>query len=330
MRKYNKHLWRVLLIIFCGATICSCKKYLDQEPKDQFSSSTFYNNESNVFMALTGLYLTPGTATAQKPDWWFWSGFLDLDESTDNAYDRRGENVSNNKLTNGTLTPSLDILLELWDKAYLRIAKCNNFLQHVEESPINENVKKRYKGEARFIRACMYFYLSQYFGDIPLVLEVLSPEEANNVKKSKKSEINSFLEKEFTESSEDMPRYKDIPKSEFGRANKQAALAFLGRVYMAQRNWTDAVRVYQEIIDFGDNAIDPNYSSLFDGTNELSSELIFSIRYTQDLSPTTMLKTATPAILSGFVRFCPLGSLVESYEFHDGSPFSYGDPRFNL
>jgi hypothetical protein len=42
-----------------------------------------------------------------------------------------------------------------------------------------------------------------------------------------------------------------------------------------------------------------------------------------------MLLHTSPAVVGGYHFTNPLGSLVESYEFTDGKPFSFSDPRYN-
>ncbi|MCH5599640.1 RagB/SusD family nutrient uptake outer membrane protein [Niabella ginsengisoli] len=82
-------------------------------------------------------------------------------------------------------------------------------------------------------------------------------------------------------------------------------------------------------MDYGDNNIDPNFESLFDGTNEGSNELIFSSRFLKNLAPNGFTQHCLPRVLGGYHLHNPLGSLVESFEFADGTPFSYVDTRYN-
>jgi hypothetical protein len=187
----------------------------------------------------------------------------------------------------------------------------------------------RMTAEARFIRACQYFYLSQFWGAVPLVTNTLTPAEANLVTKTAKSAIVNFVITELTEAVVDLPRYKDIPSKEFGRASKQAALAFLGRIYLAEGRYAEASAAYKQIIDFGDNAIAADYASIFNTVNETSSENIFSMQYYPVLAQNAITQHCYPAIKGGWHLTNPLESLASQYDFTDGTPFSYTDPRFN-
>lgn len=61
--------------------------------------------------------------------------------------------------------------------------------------------------------------------------KTLTGEEANTVEKETQANILSWCVTEFKESAADLPRFKDIPNSETGRACKQAALAFGQNLY---------------------------------------------------------------------------------------------------
>lgn len=326
----------IILGIFVLLATASCRKELNRAPLDQFSSETFWTSEQNTMLALTGVYrgniqmsVNPTGAEYSATDWWSYHGLLYLELATDNAYDRRGDNSAFNKLTNGTLTATNSYLSNYWSLSYSRIARCNYFLENIGKAPIDAAKLSRMTAEAKFIRACQYFYLSQYFGAVPLVQKTLSLTEANTVTKSTKDQVQAFAESEFKSVATLLPKQSALPSTERGRATQQAALAFLGRTYLAEQKWADAAACYKQIIDVNDNIIDPDFEGLFNGTNESSREILFATQYLQDLAPNAMLQHNYPAKLGGYVLECPLGSLVESYEFTDGTPFSFTDPRYN-
>ncbi|MBG6235267.1 hypothetical protein IWX76_001835 [Pedobacter sp. CAN_A7] len=332
----NLYIKLFLPVLMLTGLFASCRKELDKAPLDAFSNETFWTTEQNVMQALTGVYrggiqmaANPTSAEFSATDWWSYHGLLFTEFATDNAYDRRGENSGFNTLTNGTLTATNAYLSNYWTASYNRIARCNYFLENIGKASISPALITRMSAEVRFIRACQYFYLSQFFGAVPLVQKTLSLTEANTVEKATKIAVQDFAEAEFKEIAAILPRYGQMSAADRGRATSQAALAFLGRLYLAEEKWNDAASTYKQIIDFNDNIIDPSFESLFNGTNETSKEIIFATQYQQDLAPNSMMQHNYPAKLGGYVLHCPLGSLVESYEFNDGTPFSFTDPRYN-
>ena len=106
-----------------------------------------------------------------------------------------------------------------------------------------------------------------------------------------------------------------------------AALAFLGRIYLAEKRYEEASAVYKQIIDFGDNIIDPDYGSIFSTVNETSAENIFSVLYYEGLAGNALTQHAYPAIKGGWHIINPLESLASQYDFTDGTTFSYSDSK---
>lgn len=240
-------------VALCGLllTAGACREKLDTVPLDQFSNETFWTSENNVMMALTGVYrggIQMNVGTEFSPtDWWSYHGLLYLEFATDNAYDRRGDNSAYNRLTNGTSTADIGILGNYWKASYDRIARANFFLENIDRASLSEDKLARFKAEARFIRACQYFYLSQYWGSVPLVTHTLTLDEANNVSKATKAEVVDFTIQEFTDVVAQLPSYAELVSSERGRVSKQAVQAFLGRLYLAEKRYDEAAACYQAI-----------------------------------------------------------------------------------
>jgi hypothetical protein len=328
----TKTLYRFLVTDLLLVFLIACSDDLDKSPTNQFDSATFWTNETNAHIALTAVYRGNISYDFQvePTDWWSYAGIAFFELMTDNAYDRRGDNSNLNRVTNGTLLPNNPVLLGLWKGSYKKVTIANNFLAHIDDVPMDDTKKLRFKSEVRFLRAVQYFYLSQHFGSVPLVKEVLTAEQANKVTKAPKTEIESFVTTEFNEAIAGLPRYKDIPASEIGRVSKQAALAFLGRLQLAQKKYSDAATTYKQIIDFADNIIDPDYAGLFTPTNENSTENILSTQFIELKAPNYLPQHAYPAIAGGYHFINPYEDLAINYDFIDGTPFSYTDPRFNL
>lgn len=323
---FNKSILSIALL-----SLLSCEDQLKQFPTNSFAQEVFWTSESNAMIALTGMYrggITYGTNTVPN-DWWSYFGSVFLEFATDNAYDRRGDNSTFNKLTDGTLTANNNVIQGYWVGSYKRIAVTNDFLENIGKVPASEAVIRRLTAEAKFLRATQYFYMSQYWGAVPLVTKTLTPDEANNVEKAPKASIVQFVIDELTAAAADLPGQKSLAANESGRANKQAALAFLGRMYLSEKRFTEASAVYKQIIDLNENIIDSDYQGLFNTSNENSKEIIFSLQHVPGQAPNAMPQHAYPAINGGWHIINPLGSLADDYGFDDGTSFSYDNPKYN-
>ena len=321
----------IICLLVCMGLFLSCDDKLTQYPSDAFAKDNFWTSESNALIALTGMYrggIEYGTQVVPT-DWWTYCGIVFMDLATDNGYDRRGDNSTINRLTDGTLLPNNNVVQGYWEGSYERIAICNDFLENIESVDMPEAKIQRMAAEARFLRATQYFYMSQFWGAVPLVTSTLTPDEANNVEKSGKSDIVQFVISELQASVANLPAFGELTGSETGRASKQAALAFLGRIYLSEKMFSEASGVYKQIIDLGDNIIDPDYQSIFIPANENSAENIFSVQYVGGQAANSLPQHSYPAVAGGYHFVNPLGSLADAYGFDDGSPLSYDDPRFN-
>ncbi|MDL2304549.1 RagB/SusD family nutrient uptake outer membrane protein [Bacteroides sp. OttesenSCG-928-D19] len=305
---------------------------LERNPLDEFAENAFWTSEDNALLALTGIYKSNilfNSPEYNPTDWWSYGGLIFMEFPTDNAYDRRGANSNFHRMTDGTLLPNNAYINSYWSNSYTKIARCNRFIEGIDKLEASQDIIAKYKAEARFLRATQYFYLSQFFGDVPLVIQTLTKEEANNVPKNTKSEITEFIIKEFRETANDLPRFKDLKANETGRVSKQAAWAFLGRTLLGAKKFAEAADAYKQIIDLGDNIIDPDYPSLFLPSNENSAENIFSMQYLQDLAGNAMPQHAYPVKDGGWCLINVSGSLFESYEFVNGTPFNYENELYN-
>lgn len=331
MKTYRLLSYAILLML--AFSFNACEKELEKSPLDEFDNETFWSSKENVEMALAAVYrgsIRTNSWGGGADDWWSGNGLLYLELASDNAYHGQGENLGWNRLSNGTLTADgIGILDMYWDRGYKRVARANNFLENVDKAPLEPEDLNRFIAEARFIRACQYFYFSQYFGSVPLVTSTLTQEEANTVTKASHQELVDFVINELSAAAEDLPRFKDIPSSQRGRASKQAALAFLGRIQLAEGYFADAAATYKKIIDFGDNIIDSEYRTLFIEENENSAENIFSIQFIPNLLANGFMQYNGPRVIGGYSFINPLADLMEAYQFKDGTEFSYEDPRYN-
>lgn len=329
-----KKIYNFTLILIMSYCFSSCVGELEVSPLTSLDQDVVWSNEANAMTVLMGCYKgnIPYNNTGFESDWLSYSGLMFLEFASDNAFDRRATTTGNSslhKLSDGTLNASNGSINNYWRNAYLKIARCNRFIENVDKVPTQQPVIDRMKSEARFLRAVQYFYLSQYFGDVPLVTNTLTPEEANLVEKNTKAQIILFVEKELNEISEILPRYKDLKASELGRSTAQVSLAFLGRLYLADKQFTKAAQAYKKIIDWGDNQIDPDYQSIFLPANKHSNENIFSTQYLESLAGNGLTQHALPAISKGWHLICPLGSLFEAYDYVDGTPFSYENSLYD-
>ncbi|EJX06907.1 RagB/SusD domain-containing protein [gut metagenome] len=241
---------------------------------------------------------------------------------------------------------------DVWEKYYTAIRSANLYLKESEGQNFEdwkfsdgyEDMMKdfnNYRHEVRFLRAFYYFELIKRYHQVPLILDVLSPEQANQVKPASFEEVAKFILDECTDLAKDgmLPiNYNDFKGKETGRITKGAAMALKSRVtlYMASplfsepnvEKWKIAARAANDLIKksgiLGYKLI-PAYANLFleKAPTRQENILVRPIGESGDFE-----KANFPmGVEGGKTSTCPTQNLVDAYEMRDdGSKFDWNNP----
>ena len=170
MKGRNIILILVLSIIF----LSGCTDYLDKQPLDKISSSTFWKTKSDFNMALTAIYgLNTTGASWDSPPGGVWAYHLpNWDNITDNSYGQH--NYFNSKsIVAGEITSTTGGYVSLvYSLSYQAITRINIYLKELSAykgTDLTDAEKKIAEAEVRFLRAYYYFQLYCAYGDVPLV-----------------------------------------------------------------------------------------------------------------------------------------------------------------
>lgn len=229
----NKILKHILLGSFLSVTISSCD--LEVTPTSSISTETFWKTEKDAWYNLNTIYSAtiPGSVVHNE-------------SYTDDFYCQYSWESNGAIFQQNGFSPLYD---EGWDFSTIR--KQNIFLQEVENVPMDENLRNRFKAEVRAMRAWSYLNLTKKFGNVPLITEVL-PYDASNVKRDEASIVREFILNELTEVADMLPeKYSGGYPNEKGRITKWAALAIKARAALYFGDYAAAEKAAKEIIDSG-------------------------------------------------------------------------------
>lgn len=233
-------------------TLPACDGFLDVGvPRTQLVSATAFDNEGTARSALLAIYsemmsVQQGFASGGSFSMSVLAG-LSADELAVRAAQDRVDFQENN------LVAANDIVrASVWAPAYKYIYYANAFLEGLSASAkLTPEVKHKFEGEARFLRAFIYFYLTNLFGDIPLILG--TDYETNNVAgKASSPEVYRQIIADLDEAQQLLPatfEHDDL----YGRtrAGKYAAKALLARVYLYLGDWAKAETLATAVIGAG-------------------------------------------------------------------------------
>ncbi|WP_341838853.1 RagB/SusD family nutrient uptake outer membrane protein [Chitinophaga caseinilytica] len=322
-------IYAALLLGLSGTLATSCKKdFLTKNPLNAISGETFWKNETDVNLALAGVYsrLQTGFSSYNK---------VYLDGYSDNAYDRFGYFGFNN-MTTGVVNPT-NVPGTFYDPPYQGIAACNFFLKNVDKAPIGDATKKIYKAEVQFLRAHFYMELVQAFGDVVLYKKAPATVDAAKIPAAPKSEVLAFIHEDLDFAIATLPDTKYD-----GHAVKGSAMGLKVKAFLLQEKWSEAAALAQQLITGGKFSLSPSYSGLFiTSTQQNNPEILFSTRY---LAPNNVhaggegLETEVGWYGSigvyanlGDDYECTDGkSITESPLYNPATPYANRDPRMDI
>lgn len=237
---------QILQNIFLFSAICmagGCKKYVDVPPPTyQLVSNVTFASDNSANAAVAGLYSNLNSFNYQFAN--FLGNAMPAFGADEFYYALSSSGF--NEFKDNNLTPSNSYIRSLWSPVYNYIYQANAIVEGVNSSTaLSENSKKQYLGEAKFLRAFFYFYLVNYFGDVPLILT--TDYKVNNVMpRTKADEVYASIIADLKEAQENLS--DNYTSSERIRVNKAAATSLLARTYLYRQQWSLAEAEASKVI----------------------------------------------------------------------------------
>ena len=206
----------------------SCSDLLEEKPVAQIATEFFYKNETDALAALTAAYADLKSGNGYYRQLFLSNLFGASDQGTPNA-GRHGD------FRRGTITSADPNLPVMWTEIYVGIKDANNVIANVPAiSGMNEQLKARVLGEARFLRALHYFNLVRCFGEVPLRTKPVKPGEPG-LPKSPIKDIYKVIIEDFTYAVANCWGFNESRAgytNQIGRVTKASAHAMLAKVYL--------------------------------------------------------------------------------------------------
>lgn len=255
----------VIILSSCG------KNFIELNPISQTSVAQFYRNSSDINIALMGVYdalQRPGQYGSQ------WK-LAELRSDNTEAGGGTPEDTQLDQFQISTTSASIDAA---WRDFYVGIARSNTLLNRIAAVDMDAKLKNQYIGEAKFLRALMYFNLVRTFGKVPLVVdEIVSSAEGYSYGRNEVPEVYNQIISDLKDSDEKLP--VAYTGNDIGRATKGAAKSLLGKVYLTLGNFPEAATKLKEVIDLNVYALLPKYADVFLPANAFNKESVFEVSF---------------------------------------------------
>lgn len=252
--------------------------FLELEPENNTTTGSFFKTAEQMEQAVIGAYVPLRDLTSLE----YWMFGEMRSDNTAFQYDPEDRGHENRELVEYFLVKaSGDRTNEtFWQKSYRGIGRSNTVLDYIDDvSGLDEKLREQYIGEVKFLRAFYYYYLVQQFGGVPLELtSITDPGNAQSEGRATKEEVFINIIEDLNIASENLPANQS--NNSKGRATSGAAKTLLAKVYMHQKNFTEAINVLRDINGYSLLTGSPNsYRHIFDPNNAENSEIIFSVQY---------------------------------------------------
>jgi len=268
-----------ILLIALSMGVSACVS-LDEDPESFISPEQFYRTSGDAVAAVNSIYYhLNSNAAGQQPIY--------------NSLFNTGMDFMTDDITAGPGSPNPDVRSlailahsstflrgkEIWMQHYSAVNKANVAIERIPGIEMNQELKNRLLGEARFLRALYYFNLVRLFGDVPLLLtdQTRLPIDQLQVTRTPKEQVYAQIIDDLNESA---ALFHAGATGEAGRATEGAAKALLSKVYLTKREWANAVTLAEEVIDgpYGYILL-PDYARVFLPAFKNGKEHIFSAQF---------------------------------------------------
>lgn len=273
---------KILSFIIIAAVTFGCNKKLDVKPQNTITPDQITTAE-DVKGVLFGSYSTLQNANA------FGEMYISLPELLYGVdeIDWAGTFSTYTDFFRKEAVASNGNAYQVWGNAYQTIAGVNLVLSKLDVIE-DEDEKAAIEGEAKFIRALVYFQLVNMYAlpysdgnastnpGVPLVLEPIDGYDPNRDKlpRATVEAVYTQIVSDLTDAVAMLPA-----ENENFRASSYTAQAIISRVYLAQAKYPEAAEAANDVIENGGYSLTTSYAQAFNNAVS-SSEDIFAIQQT--------------------------------------------------
>jgi hypothetical protein len=243
----------------------SCKKILSiPPPASELTAEQIFSTDQNANQAMAGAYseLINGTGNGSLAQTLFAAGLSSFisgfssDELVVNlpnsSITAQLYNYNTNHLFAEGLTSQNNVYSDaIWISAFAAIYDANAVINGISTSQstlLHDSVRNELTGEAKGLRAFCYFYLANFFGDVPL-LTTNAPVLQQTESRTPVSQVYTQIVSDLTAAQAALPGDFSAGGGQRIRINKWAAAALLARVYLYNKNYSQAAAQASLAID---------------------------------------------------------------------------------
>lgn len=264
----------ILCLILAVCVSCDAS-LLDIQNENTLSTGVFWKNEADIeagVISIYGIFYRQGTWTrniytqmiGMADEGVSYAGWTELNEYTKFIFTNYNFGETN---------------VKIWREHYVAIFRTNQVLDNIENITFaNETHKQDLIGQAKFMRAFYYFYLTTLWDNVPLVLKTSSA--ADRPMQATADEVLTQIEEDLKDAVSKLPTTRDANNT--ARPTKGAAYGLLAKAYAQHHKWEEAKECLEWLVDGeGKSYYDlvSNWESNFSNHTENNREALYEIHF---------------------------------------------------
>ena len=308
----KKNIVQTLLMLLFFFSIAGCKKFITKDIVGQYPESQFYTTQAQALLAINAAYQPLGFTTANNNRLWVFGDVASNDAAKGG---NPGDQADIEFIDQFTINSTNGNLASIWALLYDGIARCNIVLSKVPAITMDKNMQTRILGEAKFLRAWYYFELINIFGDVPLVLQPLGPDQLQVAQSPVQLIFETVIETDLTDAAANLPA--TYSGADVGRVTAGAATALLAKAYLFEGKWDKAATAAGKVVNSKLYNLMPLYSQNFTAKFKNNKESVFEVQHLTGQDPklgNELNQYFAPQVDGGYYFNAPTQNFVDEFE----------------
>jgi len=268
----KNYIYKPILFFFICCWTISCSDVLDKEPLGVLDADNYFKTSKDAIQGVNAAY-QPLLMNNENNNFYWAFGTLASDEALAGGDGSRPGLIEIDILKQTASTQELN---DFWKLNYAGIVQSNIVISKTPQVDADESLKNRIVGEALFLRSYYHFILSQVFGDVPLILEIQTPDEVN-VPQTPKAQVLAQIATDCELAATYLPL--SYTGGDVGRVTKGAALALAAKAYLYLENYESVLSRINDIKALGIYALQEDYRNNFYDSTQNNSESVWEIQH---------------------------------------------------
>jgi hypothetical protein len=284
-----KNTFKILSLVIALLATTACDGFLTVIPEDQQVIESYYTSEAAIDANTASLYAAHGAwqGGTGEPDFstnFMWMAGDELAGDLFYTYAEEGQFYTM------TFTNTNKYLSDGWRGLYHVISYCNNIINGMPDAArmnnVSENAINKGLAEARCIRAIAYYFLTEYWKDVPVITNNNMP--SNEVVRHTQKSVYEFMRRDLEFAKDNLPASPYQP----GRCTKWTAIGMLAKLHLTMAshlddsnsaaNFETAKNYAKQVIEESGLSLYPDLKNLFYPAGNNNPESLFAIQCTQD------------------------------------------------